>query len=683
MPGITQESCYDYCTVQQKPPYPYIGMDSGTNCRCGDSLNFQSQSDPTQCQTGASGNSTEAAGDLRRMSLWRNTAYVAPKTSLDATCGGTTGNTCTGSVFGNCCSQSGYCGSTSDYCGTGCQPRAGQCSPASSSSIASATPSARPSGTVSLDGSCGGTTGKICTGSVFGDCCSQNGYCGRTADYCGTGCQPSAGQCSSTSSSFISLPAIPTPSALPSGIISTDGSCGGTTGKICTGSVFGDCCSQNGYCGRTSDYCGAGCQPSAGQCSSAPSSPSASARPSTLPVGIISPDATCGGSTGYICTGSTFGNCCSRNGYCGSTSDYCGTGCQPSAGQCSPASSLSTILSTPALATPSTLPVGIISPDATCGGSTGYICTGSAFGNCCSRNGYCGSTSDYCGTGCQPSAGQCSPASGISVILSTPALPTSSALPSPSGIISPDATCGGTTGYICTGSTFGNCCSQSGYCGSTSDYCGTGCQPSAGQCSPVSSLSISPSVPALTVPSALPSPSGIISPDATCGGSTGYICTGSAFGNCCSRNGYCGSSSDYCGDGCQPGAGLCLTSSPSISPSAPALTVPSALPSPSGIISPDATCGGSTGYICTGSAFGNCCSRNGYCGSSSDYCGDGCQPAAGQCLPVVSSLTVASIIPSFSTVTTSSTAAQSSSVRPIFVPCSKVVFCKHVNHVSR
>ncbi|CCF45230.1 chitin binding protein [Colletotrichum higginsianum] len=42
--------------------------------------------------------------------------------SLDATCGPAAGQTCQGSVFGDCCSVSGYCGSTSPYCGTGCQP---------------------------------------------------------------------------------------------------------------------------------------------------------------------------------------------------------------------------------------------------------------------------------------------------------------------------------------------------------------------------------------------------------------------------------------------------------------------------------------------------------------------------------------------------------------------------------
>ncbi|KAL8987516.1 MAG: hypothetical protein Q9177_003277 [Variospora cf. flavescens] len=48
-----------------------------------------------------------------------------------------------------------------------------------------------------------------------------------------------------------------------------------------------------------------------------------------------------------------------------------------------------------------------ISPDATCGGTQSYTCQASAFGNCCSVNGWCGSTVAYCGTGCQSSFGTC------------------------------------------------------------------------------------------------------------------------------------------------------------------------------------------------------------------------------------------------------------------------------------
>ncbi|KAM7211771.1 carbohydrate-binding module family 18 protein [Rhypophila decipiens] len=48
---------------------------------------------------------------------------------------------------------------------------------------------------VSTDGTCG--PGVTCKGSRFGGCCSEHGFCGSTADYCGDGCQPSLGTCGS------------------------------------------------------------------------------------------------------------------------------------------------------------------------------------------------------------------------------------------------------------------------------------------------------------------------------------------------------------------------------------------------------------------------------------------------------------------------------------------------------
>lgn len=58
-----------------------------------------------------------------------------------------------------------------------------------------------------------------------------------------------------------------------------------------------------------------------------------------------------------------------------------------------------------------------------------------------------------------------------------------------------------------------------------------------------------------------------ISPDGSCGPDTGYTCTGSIFGGCCSAYGYCGSASIYCdvAEGCQSLFGTCSTSSSSIS----------------------------------------------------------------------------------------------------------------------
>jgi hypothetical protein len=209
--------------------------------------------------------------------------------------------------------------------------------------------------------------------------------------------------------------------------------------------------------------------------------------PSLVGTGITSllpsPDGTCGGKTNYTCANSGIGNCCSSYGFCGSTTAFClpSHGCQPSFGACS----LPPINGT----TPST--------DGICGGSV--TCSGGVFdGYCCSSYGFCGTTEEFCAieAGCQPKFGKCTQ-------------------------VSPDGTCGGTTDNICTGSTFGICCSEAGWCGSTPEFCGLRCQGQAGLC-------LAPSV------------------DGTCGWERGYTCLGSQYGECCSSSGWCGNTTEYC-----------------------------------------------------------------------------------------------------------------------------------------
>jgi len=182
------------------------------------------------------------------------------KVTTDATCGGTNQFTCQGSIFGNCCSAAGYCGSTTDYCGTGCQSGFGTCGTSSQAPAPSA--SAAP-GKVSEDGSCGGASGQTCQGSSFGNCCSQYGFCGSTADFCNAACQPAFGTCpgsgpasSAVASSPVSSKApaastpvvkpTPTPTPVapqpPKTPVSQNGFCGGSQGTTCTGSRFGRCC---------------------------------------------------------------------------------------------------------------------------------------------------------------------------------------------------------------------------------------------------------------------------------------------------------------------------------------------------------------------------------------------------------------------------------------------------------
>lgn len=93
-------------------------------------------------------------------------------------------------------------------------------------------------------------------GCASGLCCSQYGYCGTGSAYCGTGCK--SGPCTGTTPPPTTTPPPPPPPPPPP-----------STGKTCSSSCVGpgcacadstNCCSQWGYCGTTSDFCGTGCK---------------------------------------------------------------------------------------------------------------------------------------------------------------------------------------------------------------------------------------------------------------------------------------------------------------------------------------------------------------------------------------------------------------------------------------
>ncbi|KAH7400961.1 hypothetical protein DE146DRAFT_781783 [Phaeosphaeria sp. MPI-PUGE-AT-0046c] len=116
---------------------------------------------------------------------------------------------------------------------------------------------------VTTDATCGGNTG-----FTFGNCCSVSGWCGTSADYCGSGCQTDFGNCGSNDAATSAAPApAPSPSTASGGKVSTDGSCAGTSGFTCSGSSFGNCCSQYGWCGSSTDHCDASCNAAFGTCS--------------------------------------------------------------------------------------------------------------------------------------------------------------------------------------------------------------------------------------------------------------------------------------------------------------------------------------------------------------------------------------------------------------------------------
>ncbi|KZL87460.1 chitin recognition protein [Colletotrichum incanum] len=160
---------------------------------------------PVCSSTATSSSLLNSTGSAVSTGTSATSTSVALAISLDAMCGSGTGQTCQGSTFGDCCSQYGYCGKSEFHCGVGCQSGFGSCTNSSSSSsavVASSSSSAVvASGTaspvqVSLNGSCGATNGNTtCAGSVFGNCCSQYGYCGSDINFCGTGCQSDFGSC--------------------------------------------------------------------------------------------------------------------------------------------------------------------------------------------------------------------------------------------------------------------------------------------------------------------------------------------------------------------------------------------------------------------------------------------------------------------------------------------------------
>jgi len=101
------------------------------------------------------------------------------------------------------------------------------------------------------------------------------------------------------------------------------------------------CCGRTGYCGTGAGFCASvNCQTGFGDCDA----------PVIIPDLVKSPDATCGGDTGYTCIGfedaaGLSAECCSAlapdtgytYGYCGRTVDYCKPAhCDPDAGTCPP-----------------------------------------------------------------------------------------------------------------------------------------------------------------------------------------------------------------------------------------------------------------------------------------------------------------------------------------------------------
>ncbi|KAK6362806.1 hypothetical protein TWF730_000260 [Orbilia blumenaviensis] len=269
------------------------------------------------------------------------------------------------------------------------------------------------SNTISTDGTCGPNNGNaVCPGSSFGSCCSVSGWCGNGYAFCGIG-NCIGGNCVNGTG------------------WSTDGRCGIQPLQPRCGGQYGVCCSNAGWCGNGTDYCswdncaagacsqppytsrpvttaGQGCQ--AGSCwtslpptgpvegttvpttTSKTSTSSSTKTTTTPPATPTSVDGSCGGTQGYTCVGTTFGNCCSSAGFCGKTGVFCGEGCQTKWSSGCQTTNISS----------NNGRCGVIS------GSPTFTCVGGQYdGMCCSSSGYCGTTTGHCGTGCQSKYGRC------------------------------------------------------------------------------------------------------------------------------------------------------------------------------------------------------------------------------------------------------------------------------------
>ncbi|KFY96783.1 hypothetical protein V498_02481 [Pseudogymnoascus sp. VKM F-4517 (FW-2822)] len=88
------------------------------------------------------------------------------------------------------------------------------------------------------DGNCGKDHNYTMCGNGFGNCCSSGGWCGDSDSHCGSGCQSESGECTQ-------------------GGPTTDGTCGvGNNGLECDLFESGPCCSNSGFCGFGSSWCG-------------------------------------------------------------------------------------------------------------------------------------------------------------------------------------------------------------------------------------------------------------------------------------------------------------------------------------------------------------------------------------------------------------------------------------------
>ena len=163
-----------------------------------------------------------------------------------------------GSFTGTCKavkSIGGEAGSGSSSSSNSAAPAASGGSSSASSSVASQQPTTLATSVYSVPSLSNPTSTSAQSGGIFATVSASSSAEASSAST----------EASSTPAVVSSAPASTGTGSVSSGLtVSEDGECSGT--HTCNGSPHGPCCSQWGWCGSTSDYCGTGCMAGFGQC---------------------------------------------------------------------------------------------------------------------------------------------------------------------------------------------------------------------------------------------------------------------------------------------------------------------------------------------------------------------------------------------------------------------------------
>ena len=212
-PGGTQLGSMPGTTTPSAQP-TMSGLSSMSSSVAASTMGSMSMISSSALESMAASNSMSVPGISTTSSspMPSSTLVVSPNGHCGTQGNGGTpeGYTCSDSVFGMCCSSSGFCGNSIDYCLGGCQSAYGSCTDQGNQPVTAM-------------GECGLKWGnQTCTGGIFGPCCSISGYCGSSDEYCGPGnCDPMFGTCNGGSSSTRAMSSTSVFGSMSSSMVST------------------------------------------------------------------------------------------------------------------------------------------------------------------------------------------------------------------------------------------------------------------------------------------------------------------------------------------------------------------------------------------------------------------------------------------------------------------------------